>query len=246
MYGTIYFLTNSVNGKCYVGQTTKTPEARFREHVWFANANYPGILNSAIRKHREKAFTIEQIDTGNSQEELDEKEIFYIAKLCTKIPGGYNVTNGGRIGALGWKPNNKVKQNISRGRVGIPCTKETKAKISKANKGRQISAETRHKLSLAALGRFLSKETKRRMSEAGKKRKQKSGWHHTEETRKKISEHKKKETCKRGHPFDETNTYHRPGDKARVCLTCWYLNSGKQLPERLKKYTLIDEAEKSY
>ena len=244
MHGTIYLLTNSVNGKRYIGQTTKASEIRFKEHVWFARANFPGILNSAIRKHGEKAFTVKCLCECDSQEELDKKEIFYIAELKTRIPEGYNMTDGGRIGTPGWKPSNKTRQNISKGRVGIPCTEETKAKISKANKGRQISTETRRKLSIAALGRLPSEETKRKMSEASSKREPRSGWHHTEEARRKISEHKRKEFCKYGHPFNKENTYNRPGDKARVCLLCYYLKRGG-LPEKLKKYLSIGEVEKS-
>jgi predicted GIY-YIG superfamily endonuclease len=34
VYGSIYLITNSVNGKVYVGQTTKTLQQRWAGHVY--------------------------------------------------------------------------------------------------------------------------------------------------------------------------------------------------------------------
>jgi hypothetical protein len=45
-----------------------------------------------------------------------------------------------------------------------------------------------------------------------------------------------KEFCPRGHPYDDVNTYIRPGDGARVCWTCCYLAQKVKLPEHLRKY----------
>ena len=33
VYGVIYLLINAINDKEYVGQTTKTAEERFKEHI---------------------------------------------------------------------------------------------------------------------------------------------------------------------------------------------------------------------
>jgi len=43
-------------------------------------------------------FSIEVLATCETQEELDEQERFYIAKLDCKVPNGYNTMNGGNAG----------------------------------------------------------------------------------------------------------------------------------------------------
>jgi hypothetical protein len=84
-----------------------------------------------------------------------------------------------------------------------------------------------------------------------------SGWHHTEETKQKISvagrgrnvpietccrmsDSHRKTHCKRGHLLDEVNRYAAPTG-AHCCLTCAYLSAIKRgmvknLPEKLRCY----------
>jgi len=52
-YGMVYLITNEVNGKHYVGQTTRTVEQRFKEHM---ESPYP--IGKAIRKYGAENFTI--------------------------------------------------------------------------------------------------------------------------------------------------------------------------------------------
>ena len=102
-YGVIYKITNKLNGKPYVGQTTRTLEERFLEHS--KADSYPG---RAIRKHGKENFSIEILVECQTQKELDEQERFFIEKFNCKHPNGYNFTEGGRRSQSG--KNNAEKQ----------------------------------------------------------------------------------------------------------------------------------------
>ena len=107
-YGCIYLLTNLRNGKRYVGQDQSgNPDTqRWKNHIDNAlNDRLKWPLYCAIRKAwressgRTLGFSAEVIWRGPI-EKLDEKEIYYIAKLHTWIndPKGdrsYNLVKGG-------------------------------------------------------------------------------------------------------------------------------------------------------
>ena len=91
MFGAVYVITNRIDGKPYVGQTTRTLEQRFAEH-----AKADSLLGKAIRKYGAENFSIEILAACKTQAELDDKERLYIEKLNCKHPHGYNCTEGGR------------------------------------------------------------------------------------------------------------------------------------------------------
>ena len=95
--GYIYIITNNINQKKYVGQTTQTIEKRWAEHCYDAINNRDDFyFHKAIRKYGQENFTIEcLIECEDSL--LDEKEIFYIEKYKTFYIYnlGYNLTRGG-------------------------------------------------------------------------------------------------------------------------------------------------------
>ena len=124
-WGVIYVITCLLNGMKYVGQTTRTIEQRFKEH-----ASYKTHLGYAIQKYGQENFTIEILETCETPEQLDEREIYWIAKLNCKHPNGYNLTDGGE------------------GFRGVKRTKEHNEKIAAANRGIPKSAKHRAKLSL--------------------------------------------------------------------------------------------------
>lgn len=90
----IYLITNIINGRKYVGLTTKPIEERFKAHKYAANLNQGYYLHNAMRKYGVDNFKIELIDTADSIDELKEKEIFNIEKYDT-FNTGYNLTIGG-------------------------------------------------------------------------------------------------------------------------------------------------------
>lgn len=89
----VYLVTNTVNGKRYVGQTTKTLEERWRLHQKVKTGH---LLYSAIQKYGVENFTIESICELPTTELLNEFEIEYIKRYCTLTPNGYNLTEGGQ------------------------------------------------------------------------------------------------------------------------------------------------------
>ena len=90
MFGIIYVITNRINGKNYVGQTTRTLEERFSEH-----AKADTLLGKAIQMDGAENFSREVLEMCRTQEQLDEREKFWIAKLDCKFPNGYNTQSGG-------------------------------------------------------------------------------------------------------------------------------------------------------
>lgn len=101
--GYIYSITNNVNGKQYIGQTRKSVQSRFAEHLRNSDKiTSPGyILYQAIRKYGKDAFRVETLEAHacKSYEELckllDERETYLISEMSTMSPYGYNVLPGG-------------------------------------------------------------------------------------------------------------------------------------------------------
>lgn len=96
---TIYCITNSVNGKMYVGQSYKGAERRFNEHIGSAmkGSNDSQFLYRAIRKHGVEAFSVRVLEENvQTQKEADTLEIERIAQLDTcNREKGYNISKGG-------------------------------------------------------------------------------------------------------------------------------------------------------
>lgn len=90
MKGIIYKITNKVNGKSYIGQTRYTIEFRWKQHQHKKDNTY---FHNAIHKYGIENFSIEILEECNI-EDLNSKEIFYIAKYDT-FNNGYNLTIGG-------------------------------------------------------------------------------------------------------------------------------------------------------
>ena len=82
-------ITNCVNGKKYVGITSRSIKQRFNEH-----RKTDSYIGRAIRKYGESNFSITQIDKSSNWEELCEKEVSYI-KEYDSFDNGYNQTIGG-------------------------------------------------------------------------------------------------------------------------------------------------------
>ena len=89
----IYKITNIQNNKIYIGQSIRPIEDRFHRHI---NDALNNILDThfarAIRKYGKDSFTIEEIDSANSQEELTQKEQYWI-QYYNSVQEGYNETD---------------------------------------------------------------------------------------------------------------------------------------------------------
>lgn len=87
----IYLFTNKKTGKQYVGQTSQELRKRTLQH----RRDKQTYFDRAFTKETEKDFTLEVVDKAKTDKELNEKEIYWIKKLNTKFPNGYNLCDGG-------------------------------------------------------------------------------------------------------------------------------------------------------
>ena len=106
--GYIYKITNTRNGKVYIGQTRRTVEKRFKQHLSSAfresSKSYLTYLSRAIRKYSTECFIVETIKeimvttVGRLCKQLDKEEVFYIRKYNSTDPRfGYNRLKGGQL-----------------------------------------------------------------------------------------------------------------------------------------------------
>ena len=92
----IYLVTNKMNRKCYVGQTTHSLKQRKKEHVRHSLNNSDNMyFHKAIRKHGPDNFDWIIIhDNITDIEDLNRLEIFYIG-FYDSFGSGYNLNIGG-------------------------------------------------------------------------------------------------------------------------------------------------------
>lgn len=165
----IYKITNIVTQDFYIGKTINSLKRRMYQHIYDAfSKNSQTHLHRSIRKYGTENFSIEIIDTVDSYQLLNEKEIYWIQKLSPK----YNMTKGGDGGDVSKSPNyieslknknykhsEESKEKIRMAHLGKPkppLSEERKNKISESNKGRKHaprSAEWKEKQSLAHRGK---------------------------------------------------------------------------------------------
>jgi group I intron endonuclease len=171
----IYKVTNNINGKIYIGKTTRTLEKRKSGHL--SNAKYnESYFHKALNKYGFDNFTWETIyNKITSEEDLNELEEFLISEYSVFNKDNlYNILKGGDS-----PPNRK----------GISLSEEHRKKISKSNTGKKVSPETRKKLSDSHKGYVVREETKVKLRENSKINSNfgMRGKNQSEEARKKIS-----------------------------------------------------------
>jgi group I intron endonuclease len=95
--GFIYKITNNLNGKIYIGKTTRPVRERFLEHM-SPKGTLRTALANAVRRHGKDNFSVEII-VALPEEELDAAEAYHIdAHNSTGKHIGYNRTTGGEGG----------------------------------------------------------------------------------------------------------------------------------------------------
>lgn len=73
----VYIITNDINNKVYIGQTTESLEQRFYRHCGYQLKDNT-YFHKAIKKYGVEHFHINLLCKCASQEELDKKEFEYI------------------------------------------------------------------------------------------------------------------------------------------------------------------------
>ena len=194
MAGTLYLVTNTLNGKQYVGQTI----------VAGNRVGHGKLITRAYNKYGKDSFTYEPICTGiENRNTLNFMEKFWIKVMDCRIPNGYNIEHGGskvekiadetrallsaqRMGnqhRLGTKVSEATKAlmsaqrrnmssdtrtRISNSLIGRPVSVETIEKIRVGNQGKIVSEETKVKIRTARKLQVFLAETKQKLSEAAK------------------------------------------------------------------------------
>jgi len=217
----IYKITCKINNKVYIGQTIKSIDHRWKEHL-SASIKGQSLFYRAIKKYGADSFLIEVLENCTSEEELNLREVFWIKKFSSFGDNGYNLTEGGQ-GCNGYRHSDDVKTHLSKVHKGrkfsdehlknlglaqkermrrSPHGEDARKKMSEGAKNKKISDEHKKKISesnrLRALKNPMSQEKrdsfKERMNsiESIEKRKESmKNFRHSEETKKKISEKRK-------------------------------------------------------
>lgn len=153
-YGWIYLITNKVNGLKYVGQSIDVISR------WSAHCRDSEIaIDKAIQKYGVENFKIEIIEENVPENELDEREIYWIDFYNTYKGKGYNQDAGGKVmrgqynpmyGKRGekspwWgrKHTKKTREKISNNHADVSKNNNPKAKITE-KLGEKIYKEYRN------------------------------------------------------------------------------------------------------
>jgi len=211
----VYLVTNSVNGKQYVGQTINPSN----------KLGHGKVLLKAYKLHGKDKFSYEPICSGiNNRATLNAIERFWINVMGTLVPNGYNIELGGSEGST-WTEERRRKHSLAQtgakrnrplgsksGMKGKVYPEEGKRKLSEAMKGNKFS-----------LGVFSSEETKAKMS-ASQKSKAASFAVHPNKGRKASEETKAKMRAARA------NRIYTDADKQKIseAVTAWHKQRKEQ------------------
>jgi group I intron endonuclease len=177
--GIIYVARNRVNGKMYVGKTTKSIRERRKSHKDSALGKISKLpFHEAIRKYGIDGFDWKMVQKCHDLQTLDTAEKWWIRSLNTLVHDGYNCATGGS----GQASNSQILARLGKvKRNRPPISEETRRKLSIAHSNRRHSDETKKKMSAWQIGRkrpevsavmkgrVFSEETRRKLSEAQKK-----------------------------------------------------------------------------
>lgn len=169
MFGYIYKTTDLETGKIYVGQK-KSPK--------FLGLAYVGsgkIIRRIAKRCKEsnidlsERFSVELLEECSSQEELNDREIYWISAYNSHSDCGYNLNDGGGGGNhnLGKTFQDRKEHDFSgenNPMYGKHHSEETKKKISNANSGKTFSDEINK--SKGRKGKTLTEDHKNKIREA--------------------------------------------------------------------------------
>ncbi len=178
----IYKISNLVNGKLYIGQTTNI-KTRWTSHLSLLRMDKHRNLHlqAAFKKYGEQAFVFAVIEEC---ENANEREVYWIGYFGGTNGGLlYNKSSGGKSGGkMSQESRNRISAwqrgrtltpehaaNIGRGNRGKKCTDEHKRRMSVMYKGRPIDEETKRKISESKMGRIMPPEERERRKGLGSK-----------------------------------------------------------------------------
>lgn len=157
----IIYMYKSPSGKYYIGQTIR-PKFRKNEHVSRAFNGSKLPFHRAIRKYGIDSFEYSilcRITCSNTEtlsEILNNLEQYYIIKYNSKVPMGYNVTEGGE-GNLGIVLSEETKYKMSLSKIGHKCSTNTKKRMSEWQVGKKLSEDTKNKIRDSHVGKICNR-----------------------------------------------------------------------------------------
>jgi group I intron endonuclease len=151
----VYLVTNTVNGKQYIGQTTQPVAIRWTQHVRESRRLHLPLY-AAIRKYGATSFILSVLGSASSQEELNQLEMGFIDAYNTLDRDfGYNLHEGGNKPPL-MTPETAAKSGLSRRGRKRPqhvIDAVRRAQLGNTHKlGKEVSSETRQKIGKAHKG----------------------------------------------------------------------------------------------
>lgn len=156
MYGYIYLTTNNVNGKKYIGQHRSE---KFEPDRYLGSGI---LLIEAIDKYGRENFTCNILEECDSEDELNQREVFWIAHYnAVEDRNFYNICKGGeghtcepwnkgKHGVQEWTE--KQEEAFEKGRH-LPASDKLKKFLSEYRTNVVVSEDTRKKLSDAQKGK---------------------------------------------------------------------------------------------
>lgn len=132
----IYKITNKVNGKVYIGQTTQGIRKRWSQHCC---AEGCPKLHRAILKYGKRNFSVQRIDVASNKEEANQKEMYWIEQYdSANHEHGYNLSLGGAFGTFNAETREKMSESHKGEKnsfYGKHHSEDARVKMSKAKKG---------------------------------------------------------------------------------------------------------------
>jgi group I intron endonuclease len=139
----VYIISNMVNGKIYIGATSKSWQSRWDQHIMECNkkcnSRYPLYVD--IIKYGANNFCVDELEECVSRGEMLRKEIHWIKKLKSGIVfGNYNIKHGQTVSP--YEVNEQVIDGIKKAIIGKSakwlCEKSSicKSRFSKMMRGR--------------------------------------------------------------------------------------------------------------
>lgn len=134
----IYRFKNKVNGKVYIGQTVKPLRKRVIQHMTNSRPTtkvHKTYFHNALNKYGFENFDLIIVERCSSQEELNERETYWIAYYnSTDKQYGYNIDSGGQKGKSTKSLFEEHRQALLNANLGCHKSKETKQQLSKVHK----------------------------------------------------------------------------------------------------------------
>jgi len=155
----IYAITNTVNGKIYIGQHSGDDLRAYlglqcRRAVSKGRGNDKPLLYRAIRKYGPESFVISSLVRPCDKEQMNALEKFFVRTLYSRdLEIGYNLAEGGLGGATrdgctntehqklavalaltGLPKSTEHRKHLSESKMGIPCPAVVESNIRRRSK----------------------------------------------------------------------------------------------------------------